>query len=366
MDIKAAVARGPHAALSLETLQMEPPRADELRVRLVATGICHTDLGMRDQQLPTPAPAVLGHEGAGIVEAVGEAVTRVAPGDHVVMSFNACGHCPNCFDGAPAYCYDFTARNFHGARSDGSSALSHDGEYIHANIFGQSSFASHAICHERNVVRVDPDVDLAVLGPLGCGVQTGAGAVFNSLALRPNETIAIFGAGGVGLSAIMAARIAGAARIVAIDKNDARLALAGELGATHTFNPDSDDVAAALRDCVPSGLNYSIDTTGLPAVIATAVGALAPRGICGIVGAVAPGTTLALDLFPVMSEGRCLRGIIEGDSVAERFIPQLIALYRQGRFPFDRLIRFYPFDEINQAIADTEAGRVVKPVVRFE
>lgn len=366
MHIQAAVARAPHTLLHHETLQMALPRAMEIRVRLVATGVCHTDIAMRDQLLPTPAPAVLGHEGAGVVEAVGSAVTRVASGDHVVMSFNSCGQCPSCFDGQPSYCHDFSACNFHGARLDGSSALSCDGEFIHANVFGQSSFASHAICHERNAVAVDSAVDLARLGPLGCGVQTGAGAIFNSLGVAPDESIAIWGVGGVGASAVMAAHAVGAASIVAVDKNDARLALAREFGATLTLNPDRDDVADALCHAFAAGLNYSIDTTSDPVAIETAIGALAPRGTCGVMGAVEPGSTVALDLFPMMTEGRCVRGIVEGDSVAERFIPALISLYRQGRFPFDRLIRFYPFSEINQAIADMEAGRVIKPVIRFD
>jgi aryl-alcohol dehydrogenase len=365
MKIKAAVARAKHAPLSLETLELEAPRANEILVKLVATGICHTDIGMRDQVYPVPQPVVLGHEGAGIVEQVGAGVTKVAPGDHVVMSFNSCGHCDSCNEHLPHYCHQFFEYNFASTRPDGSTALSKDGETIHSNFFGQSSFATHALCHERNVIKVRADAPLEQLGPLACGIQTGAGAVINALKVGPGRSIAVFGTGSVGLSAVMAARLVGASTIIAVDLNQERLAMARALGATHTIDPGKESALDAVKAISTAGVNFTFETTGIPAVIRTAVEALAPRGVCGMVGAAPLGTEVALDTMDIMTQGKTFRGIVEGEATSDVFIPQLIDLHMQGRFPFDRLIKFYPFDAINQAIEDSEAGRTIKPVIRM-
>jgi len=365
MQITAAVARQKGAAFSLETLDLEEPRAGEVLVRVIATGVCHTDMVVRDGHLPTPLPVVLGHEGSGIVEKVGAGVSKVVPGDHVVMTFNSCGHCPSCDEHEPAYCHEFFPRNFFGTRADGSSALSSNGEVVHGNFFGQSSFASHAICHQQNVVKVPKDVDLALMGPLACGIQTGAGAVINALQLKAGKSFAVFGAGSVGLSALMAAKAKGATQRVAVDTNDDRLAFAKTIGATHTFNPLRDDVVAALLALTGYGIDYAVDTTGIPAVMRNAVLSLAPRGSCGILGASPMGTELNLDEVHFMSGGRRLIGIVEGSANPDEFIPQLIELYRRGDFPFDRMVRFYPFNEINAAIKDSETGKTIKPIVRI-
>jgi aryl-alcohol dehydrogenase len=365
MKVFAAVARAPHAALSLETLELEEPRDDEILVRVVATGICHTDIAMRDQVFPVPQPIVLGHEGAGVVERVGRGVTKVAAGDHVVMSYNSCGVCASCARHAPPYCYDFFARNFGGARPDGSSGLARDGALVHGNFFGQSSFADHALCHERNVVKVPRDAALEMLGPLACGVQTGAGAVINSLRVGVGRSFAAFGAGSVGLSAVMAARVVGATTIVAVDVNVARLELARELGATHVVNPKAHNAAEEIVKLTGGGVDYAFEATGIPGVVRQAVESLAHGGTCGIVGAADPGTEVTLDLMHLMTAGRTLRGIVEGDATPDVFVPDLIELHRQGRFPYDRLVTEYPFERINDAIADAEAGRVVKPIVRM-
>ncbi|MEJ2479199.1 MAG: NAD(P)-dependent alcohol dehydrogenase [Acidihalobacter sp.] len=365
MEIKAAVSRIAGADLSLESLELEEPRENEILVRVVATGVCHTDLVVRDQHLPTPLPVVLGHEGSGMVERVGRSVTKVQPGDHVVMTYNSCGHCPSCAENEMAYCHEFFPRNFLAAREDGSSALSRDGERINSNFFGQSSFANYALCHERNVVRVPQDAPLELLGPLACGVQTGAGAVLNALKIRPGRSFAVFGTGSVGLSAIMAARVAGATTIVAVDINDDRLDFAREVGATHTINSKSENATESLMQLTGTGLNYALDTTGLGSVIRDAVLSLAPRGVCGVLGASAPGTEITLDEVHFMSGGRRLMGIVEGESVPDVFIPTLIDLYQAGRFPFDKLVKFYPFEDINQAIQDSENGKTIKPIVRM-
>lgn len=365
MKIEAAVTRARHAPMSIETLTLEDPRDDEILVRLVATGICHTDIAMRDQTYPVPQPIVLGHEGAGIVERTGKAVTKVVPGDHVLMSFNSCGHCPSCQHDAPTYCHEFFDYNFAAMRRDGTTALSRGGERIHSHFFGQSSFATYALCFEKNVVRLRKDVPLENMAPLACGVQTGAGAIINVLKPGPGHSIAVFGTGSVGLSAVMAARLVGVSTIIGIDLNRARLDLAVELGATHVLNA-KDDVGKAIAALTGSGVDFSFETTANPKVMRQAIDCLAPRGTCGLVGAAAAGTEVSFDELHIMTGGRTIRGIVEGESNPDTFIPALIDLYVQGRFPFDKLLSFYPFDRINDAIRDSESGAVIKPVIRFQ
>lgn len=359
------MARGIGAPLLLETVQLEEPRIDEVLVRLVATGICHTDISMRDHKIyPVPHPVVLGHEGAGVVERVGAAVTRVKPGDAVVLTSACCGHCPSCSSGLPIYCYEFNNRNFAGHRADGSSPLSKGRETIHY-YQGQSSFATHAVIRELSVVKVPAEAPLEMLGPLGCGIMTGAGAVINSLDVGADETIAVFGTGSVGLAAIMASRLVGAGTIIAVDRIEARLELALELGATHAINPSRESVPDAIRRISPIGLDHTIDTTANMTVLRQAVDLLAPRGTCGIVGGAPKGMELVVDVEHVLTGGRTIRGIIEGDANWDIFLPKLVGLFMKGRFPIDRLVTFYPFAEINVAIDDHLSGRVVKPILRF-
>ncbi|WP_404406636.1 NAD(P)-dependent alcohol dehydrogenase [Pelagibacterium halotolerans] len=365
MKVRAAIAREKATPLSLEEVDLEAPRPDEILIKVAATGVCHTDLVVRDGLLPTPMPVVLGHEGAGVVEAVGSAITKVKPGDHVVMTFNSCGTCPSCQDHAITYCHEFFPRNFFATRADGSTALSVDGEAIHSNFFGQSSFATHALCHEVNVVKVPHDVPLDLLGPLACGIQTGAGAVMNALKVSAGKSFVVFGAGSVGLSALMAARVVGATTIIAVDMNDARLATARELGATHTINPGNATATEEIMAVTKYGVDFALDTTGIPAVIRSAVESLAPRGTCGILGASGPDAEIILNETHFMSAGRKLIGIVEGESNPDVFIPMLIDLYRKGSFPFDKIVSFYDFDAINDAIHDSETGKVIKPIVRM-
>lgn len=369
MQIQAAVLHQPNTPLVLETLELEAPREDEILVRLVATGICHTDLAVMGRPFAVPQPIVLGHEGAGVVQAVGRAVRKVKTGDRVVMSYNACGQCPSCRQHAAAYCHEVVATNFLGQRADGSTALSLRGQPVRHNFFGQSSFATHALCTDRNVVKVPdsvPDTVFPLLGPMGCGLLTGAGAVLNVLKPGPGQSLVVFGTGAVGLAAVMAARVVGATQIIAVDKVPARLEMARELGAHHTINAaDTADVAAAVRNRTGYGVDRALDTTGVMAVLRQAVAALAPRGVCGFLGAVAPGTELALDVRDMMMGGKTLRGIVQGDATPEVLIPALIELHAQGRFPFDRMVRFYAFEEIQQALDDASSGRTIKPVLRF-
>ena len=364
-DVRAAVVRKAGGPFVIEKLRLDGPRADEVLVRIVATGMCHTDMVVRDQVYPVPQPIVLGHEGAGVVEEVGANVVKVRPGDHVVLSFMSCGRCRLCQQGRPANCMNFNAHNFSGARADGTGSLRDDQGPIHDHFFGQSSFSSFAVANERNVVKVPKEAPLELLGPLGCGIQTGAGAVMNALKIGPGASFAAFGAGAVGLSAVMAARAVGATTIIAVDVLPARLALASEVGATHVVNAKEGDPVAAVKEITGGGVQYSLETTALSAVVRQAVDALGVRGTCGIVGAAPPGTEIKIDVTEFMQMSKTLYGIIEGDSVPDLFIPQLIELFLQGRFPFDKLTKMYPFERINDAASDSERGITVKPIIRI-
>lgn len=367
-SVLAAVQRAPQSPPIIEPLTLEDPRPGEVRVAMRAVGICHTDMVMRDQLVPVPQPVVLGHEGAGVVDAVGEGVSSLAVGDHVVLSFASCGHCPSCDDKAPAYCHSWFPLNFGGMRSDGSTSLTDaDGKTVHSHVFGQSAFATHAVVPCGNAIKVNSELPLQLLGPLGCGLQTGAGAVLKALNVRPGSSVAVIGVGAVGMSAIMAAaRIAGAAIVAAIDINAARVALACELGATHGFGPaDGSYSEMAVKAGRPAGFDYIIDTTGIAELCNQAALALAPRGELALVGAYVPGTQIGSDSTFLMSGGRVIRGVVEGSAEPAQFIPELINHYRAGRFPFDRLIELFDFAEIADAIEAGESGRVIKPVVQM-
>ncbi len=363
---QAAICYGADKPFAIEAITLDEPRADEVLVRVHACGVCHTDMAVREAQLPTPLPAILGHEGAGVVEKIGSGVTHVKPGDRVIMSFNSCGQCPSCGIDKPTYCYNFVPENWLGTRPDGSNTAHQGDAGVNANFFGQSSFATYALGHARNVVKV-PDsaanVPLSTLAPLGCGLMTGAGAVLRSMAVRSGMPIAVFGTGAVGLGAIMAAKIAGANPIIAIDVHDSRLALARELGATHTINGKTQNASDEIRALCPQGLGYAFDTTGINKIIEQAFDLLAPLGIVGIVGASAPGDHLTFDESNFMGGGRRVMGILGGDSDLVTFLPELIEHHLAGRFPHDRLIKTFAFSEIDEAFHAGESGAVVKPVL---
>lgn len=362
---RAAICRGHDVPFAIENVTLDALQPDELLVRIAACGICHTDIAVRDGQLPVPLPIVLGHEGAGVVERVGSSVTVAKPGDRVVMSFNSCGHCPNCEAASPTYCYGFFPYNWSGRRADGTATMTLGGVEMNANFFGQSSFASHAITHQRNTVRIPDDLahlPLERLGPIGCGLMTGAGAVLRSLAVRPSMPLVVAGAGTVGIAAIMAAKIVGASPIIALDVNARRLELALELGATHAYDP-KEGIADKVRTLCPSGVAYAFDTTGRAEVIEELFGLLAPNGKLGIVGASGPEDMLRFNEAAFMGGGRTVMGILGGDSDGGPFLVDLLRHHAEGRFPFERLIRYFPFENIAEAIQASESGEVVKPVL---
>jgi aryl-alcohol dehydrogenase len=360
---RAAVLREVNSSFVFEDIILDDIRANEILVKIVATGLCHTDLAVAHGDIPGTFPFVLGHEGAGIVEQVGSDVTGLKVGDRVAASFASCGHCENCLTGREAYCANFMMLNIAGVREDGSGTMTAaDGSAMTGAFFGQSSFATHAIVAERNAVKVPEGVPLEIIGPLGCGIQTGAGTVLNTLAVPAGSSIIVSGTGAVGLSAIMAAKAAGATTIIAVDVLDERLAFATKLGATHTINGRTADVVAeimAITDGV--GAAYGLDTTAIPAVIQNVIGATKFGATIAVVGVGKPDAMLPLAL--VTGAGKTLVGAIEGDAVPQVFIPRMIDMFKAGAFPFDELITVYPFDQIEQAIADTKSGVAVKAVL---
>jgi aryl-alcohol dehydrogenase len=366
MKIEAAVVREGKGDFKIETLELAEPSDDQILIKIVGVGLCHTDLTCRDQLYPVPLPMVFGHEGSGVVEKVGKNVTKVEPGDHVVLTFYTCGKCDACLTGDPTSCINSFGPNFMGRAVDGSCTIhDHDGGEVGCSFFGQSSFATHALAYERNTIKVTKDAPLDLLGPLGCGVQTGAGSVLNALNPPAGSAIAVFGAGAVGLSAVMGAVVANCTTIISIDVNPERLELAKELGATHTLNAlEVDPVEEIQKLTGGAGIAYVLETSGVGPVLSQAIMSSCVGGEVGIVGAPAMGTTIPLDINHMLFN-RKLRGIVEGESNSDIFIPRLISLYQQGKFPFDKLIKFYDLDQINEAAEDSEKGTTLKAIMRL-
>lgn len=353
----AAVLRSAEEPFELAEITLPDPRPDEALVRVVAAGLCHTDLLPRHGSLGR-LPIVLGHETAGIVEATGGDAVPVRPGDHVVASFHRCGRCAHCRAGSPPYCDSFWALNFSGAPEGRDLAVDGAGEPVSNRWFGQSSFAGYALVPVDSLVVVDPALPLDVLAPLGCSVLTGAASILRALDVRPGSSVAVFGVGAVGLSAVMAARLAGAATVCAVDRNGTRLAAAERLGATDTVPADG-----GLRDrlrAVTGGFDYCLDTTGVPEVISAAVDSLTATGRCGLLGSPRGPLTLGRT---ALAGGRSLRGLLFGDADPGTAIPELIERWQDGGLPFDTLITRYPLSAVNDAEADFRAGTVVKPVL---
>lgn len=346
--------------LVFEEIELDEPRPFEVLVRFESVGVCRTDTHALHEARP---PAILGHEGAGVVEATGSAVTKVAPGDKVLTTFASCGTCRRCRLAQVAYCERFMELNFSGGRGDGTTAARSCGEPVATHFLGQSCFATHAVVGERSVVLAGTEWDLRPLSPFGCGFQTGAGAVFNSLHPPAGASLAVCGVGAVGLAAIAAAAIAGCGPIVAVDTVAARLDTARRFGATDTVDASAETAVDALARLVPGGLDYAVDTTGVASVVAAVVGALNTRGTCAVVGAGAS-VELVLD-WRTLLNGRTVTGVIAGDSVPEVFLPLLVKLHHEGRFPVAELVTYFPFEEINEAIDASTRGEVVKPVLTF-
>lgn len=358
-ELTAAVVRDAAGGFRIERAYLGQLAPHDVLVEIAGTGMCHTDLAVSGPAGAVFHPAVFGHEGAGVVVAAGDAVTGAVAGDHVVLSYDSCGCCARCREGRAFFCESWQDLNTgpalareHAAMVDG------EGMPLYATWFGQSSFATHALATETSIVRVPDHLPLDILGPLGCGFLTGAGAVLNALRVRPGESIAVFGAGAVGLAAVMAARICGAGLIVAVDPVQARRDVAKELGATHALD-SRDDLAAEITRLTGGGADYSFDTSGKAAVITTAVNVLRTGGTCGLVA-------IPDDLRPdpqAIVFGRTVTGTFLGHSVPQVLIPELIGWWQQGLFPFDALIERFALADINAAAQASISGRVVKPVL---
>ena len=366
MKCLAAVVHAPKAPFVIEEIDLPGPADDEVVVRITAAGICHTDIASRDGLLGASFPSVFGHEGAGVVERVGNCVTRLKPGDHVVLAPASDGVCEQCQGGAPMYCERFNELNFQTGLNRRVATLARGG-HAFVKYFGQSSFAQLALASERNAVKVRRDVPLKVLGPLGCSIQTGAGTVMNGLKPAPGSSIAILGAGAIGLAAVLGASVCGCATIIAVDRVDSRLEVAKALGATHGINSDNEpDIGKAIRATAARGVGFIVDSAGVPELIGATLSGLAIRGTLGLV-AVPPSAdlTLALPWPSLLEQGQKVQGFVEGNSIPDLFIPQLIELYTQWLFPFDQLISFYRFDDINDAVNDQRRGKAIKAVLEM-
>ncbi|MFE7629644.1 NAD(P)-dependent alcohol dehydrogenase [Kocuria sp. NPDC057446] len=369
MRIRAAVVEGIGAPFALEDVELAEPGPGEALVRIVATGVCHTDAITRAGDMPLPLPGILGHEGSGIVERVGEGVAEIAPGDRVVIGWPSCGACRNCLDGQPRYCLRtgealVSGRRFRGEGAGTSAYTRSDGSEISGHFFGQSSFATCSLVLADSLVTAPDDVPLELLGPLACGLGTGAGAVLNEARPEPGSSLVVFGVGAVGLAAIMASRCTAATTVIAVDLHDSRLELATRYGATHVINSRDTDVVAEVARITGGTADYAFECTGVVPVVEQAADCVGMLGTLVLIGGAPAQARFSLDHLRALW-GKRIIGVLGGGSRSGTFIPALIELHRQGRFPFDELVRFYELDEIEQALADSASGEVVKPVIRM-
>lgn len=367
MKTFAAVSRAEKQPFKVEEVVLPEPEGTDVLVRIAGVGICHTDLASRDGTLGAPFPSIFGHEGAGIVEKVGPLVSKLKPGDHVVLAPASDGTCRHCQSGNPMYCDHFNELNFQTDAHAVGARLSDD-KSAALRYFGQSSFGHHALASERNAVKVPTNVPLHLLGPLGCGIQTGAGTVMNGLRPEAGSSIVILGTGAVGLAAILGAVVCGCADIIAVDRVDSRLEVARDLGATSTINTiNLSDLGTAIMEIVPHGVDYIVDCAGNAGLLNAAILGLGKLGTVALV-AVPPSVDRKLELswFPTLLQGQSVRGFVEGNSIPDIFIPRMIELFQQGRFPFDKLIKTYPFADINKAVDDQLSGATIKAVLTVE
>lgn len=360
MKIQAAVVHEPGGKFFIEEIDLAEPKANEVLIKIVSCGVCHTDAAQRAGHR-TPFPAVFGHEGSGIVEKLGPGVTGFAVGDHVALSYPSCLDCPNCNDGKNNYCYRAIELSFMGRMADGSTPISQNGQPL-SHFFGQSSFATHVVAHVNNIVKIDEDVDMRLIGPMGCGVQTGAGSVINAFKAKAGDSIVVFGVGSVGLSAIMAAKVVECATIIAVDVFPQRLEMAMDLGATHVINSKETPAVDAEIKAITGGVgvDFALDTTGREDCLKMALMSMHTGGKGG---GVAPTGAVSMDSWVKYFAGKSWAYIIQGEAIPQQFIPYLIDLYKQGKFPIDKIISFYDFAQINEAFEANHTGAAIKPVL---
>lgn len=365
MRTTVAIVNGQGQDFTFEEVELEGPRADEVLVRIVATGLCHTDVTMKSMLPAEMFPNVFGHEGAGVVEAVGPDVTGIEVGDHVVLSFRSCRACSSCEAGLVGYCDSSLMINYMGMRMDGSTTYTRDGSPVFGSFFGQSSFSRHAIAYADNCVVVDKDLDLSLAAPYGCGFQTGAGTVLNLLQPGASDSLVVFGVGAVGLAAIAAAAAEGIGTIVAVDLTPSRLESAAHYGAIGVNPAELGEISVVdkVKELTGGGATYGIDTTAVPAVVKQAQQSLARRGTLVALG-LGP-EEYVLDAVDLLQNGKRVMSSIEGESDPLEMVPRLLAMRAAGTFDVDHLIATYPFEKINDAVADLHDGKVVKAVLTW-
>lgn len=374
MKIRAAVLREmgaqyplrESAPLTITEVDLAPPRSGEVLVRIVAAGLCHSDLSVINGDRPRPMPMALGHEAAGVVVGLGPDVTDLELGDHVVMVFMpSCGHCRPCSEGRPALCEAGAAANGKGELLHGGSRLSCGGASIHHHL-GCSAFADHAVVSRRSLVKIDKDLPLDEAALFGCAVLTGVGAVVNTAEVKPGQSVAVVGLGGVGLAAVLGAVAAGAFPIVAVDLAEDKLDLARSLGATQTVNAAAPDAAEQIRALTGGGVDFSFEMAGSPAALDLAVRATRRGGTTVTSSLPRPDRTLALNIAGLVAEERSIKGSYIGSCVPVRDIPRYIALYRAGKLPVDRLMSAtIALDDINHAFDLLHEAKVVRQVIVF-
>lgn len=360
--MKAAVFHGPREALTIEEVAIDRPLAHEVLVRTVASGVCHSDLHFVEGLYPFPAPAILGHEAAGVVEQVGELVTYVKPGDHVIACLSVfCGHCEMCLSGRPNLCVSTETRRARGE----PPKLSWQGTPVNqfANI---SSYAEQMLLHENAVVKIPDDIPLDRAALVGCGVTTGVGAVLNTARIEAGTSVAVFGAGGVGLAAIQGARIAGARMIIAVDTVESKLATARELGATHSVDAASGDPVEQIKAISGGGVDYSFEAIGLKRTAEQSFDCLAAGGTATIIGMIPVGQKVELDGRSFLRERR-IQGSAMGSNRFRIDMPRYLEFYRQGRLRLDEMIsRRGRLEDVNDAFRAMKAGEVARTVLMFE
>ena len=363
MIINAAVAISPDKPFQLRKFELEEPREDEVLVKIVASGICHTDIAVKEQSVHLPLPMILGHEGSGIVEDIGKNVTELKIGDHVILTSDSCGLCKKCEQKLPSYCNEFVERNLSGKRIDGTSPLLDVRDSgIGGRFVGQSSFASHSLVSQRSAIKIDKSHPLRLMGPLGCGLMTGVGTVFHALEASSRNSVAIFGAGTVGLSSVMGSVLRDCDPIIVVDPIKERREIARDLGATHVLDPKTDNVAEQIIDISKGGVDFSIEASGAPAAVDMSLRCLGRPGWSAQVGATPAQTYHSLDMDHI-GFGRGIKGVVMGDAYAKEFVPHLAYLHREGKLPFEKFVKEYKFYEINTAVHESQQGSVIKPIL---
>ncbi len=359
MIIRAAIAISPDQPFQIKEFELEEPRKDEVLVKISASGICHTDIAVKEQSINLPLPMILGHEGSGVVEAIGENISELKIGDHVVLTSDSCGLCSRCEKKLPSYCDEFVERNLSGKRIDGTSPIN---SVIGSRFVGQSSFASHSLVSARSAIKIGRSHPLRLMGPLGCGLMTGVGTVFHALEADSGDSIAIFGAGTVGLSSVMGSLIKGCYPIIIVDPMSYRREIALELGATHALSPETGNVVAQILDITGGGADFSIEASGNPSAVGLSLKCLARPGWSAQLGATPAQTFHPLDMDH-LGFGRGIKGVVMGDAYAKEFIPFLASLHQEGKLPFEKFVKEYKFEDINTAVQESQQGSVIKPIL---